>query len=320
MSFRVVDIDHLMIRVAKLDAGVETFEALGFTVAPPRRLVDMSALERAVGDSGGAPPATVAKSTINNRHILFQAYPGRDDTANFLELMAIEDQLNTPTHVTQMLSFLLDSEGPRTVVTLADDLDRAIEEMREDGVQTSMPIAWETGWDDEDTGNFIRVSGRPAVPAYGQTPFMVNPCEHGIVANMRHEPWTRHANSARYLAGITGVTERIDDDVRLMAERVYGVEPEWQSDDIAIIRPRDLFFRVVTPAGFAQLYPGLDFSSERILPAYCGATIAAESLDTVRRTLAKNGVEHVDTPAGGVAVPRHRAANTIVEFVPPNPV
>jgi hypothetical protein len=53
MSFRVVDIDHLMIRVAKLDAGVETFEALGFTVAPPRRLVDMSALERAVGDSGG---------------------------------------------------------------------------------------------------------------------------------------------------------------------------------------------------------------------------------------------------------------------------
>ena len=315
MSFRVVDIDHLMIRVASLDAGVEAFRALGFTVAPPRRLVDMSALEGAVGASGGGPPAAVAKSTINNRHVLFQAYPGRADTANFLELMAIEDQLNTPPHVTQMLCFLLDSEGPRTVVTLADNLDRALDEMRDDGIEASTPIAWETGWDDEESGTFIRVSGRPAVPVYGQTPFMVNPCEHGIVENMRHEPWTRHANTAQYLAGVTGISEQIDEHVALMAERVYGVQPEWESEDIAIIRPRDLFFRVVTPEGFAELYPGLDFSRERILPAYCGATIAVESLDVLRQTLDANGIVHVDTPGGGVAVPRHQVANTIIEFV-----
>jgi Glyoxalase-like domain len=315
VSFRVVDIDHLMIRVASLERGVEVFRDLGFTVAPPRRLVDMSALEGAVGGSGAGTTTAVAKSTINNRHILFQPFPGREDTANFLELMAIEDQLNTPPHVTQMLCFLLDSEGPRTVVTLADDLDRALEEMRGDGIETSTPIAWETGWDDEETGNFIRVAGRPAVPVYGQTPFMVNPCEHGIVESMRHEPWTRHPNGARYFAGVTGVSERIDEHVALMAERVYGVEPEWESDDIAIIRPRDLFFRVVTPAGFAQLYPDLDYSTERVLPAYCGATIAVESLDVVRKTLDAHGVDHVQTPRGGLAVPRHRAANTIIEFV-----
>jgi hypothetical protein len=314
MSFRVVDIDHLMIRVPELDSGVETYRRLGFTVAPPRKVVDMKALQDAAGSAVvKAPP----KSTINNRHILFQPYPGRTDAANFLELMCIEDQLNTPGHVTQMLCFLLDSAGPKLVVCLTDDLARAREEMIADGIHTSEPLAWETGWEDEETGEFIPVKGYPLVPVFGQTPFMVNVCTHGIVESMRHEPWTKHANSARYLAGVTGVTEDIQEHTRLMAERVFGgIEPQWENEDIAILRPRDLFFRIVTPAGFEQLYPGLDFSRERILPALAGATLAVESLDAVRTTLEANGVESHDTPGGAIVVPRHEAANTVIEFTP----
>jgi hypothetical protein len=315
VSFRIVDIDHFMIRVADLDAGVETFKSLGFTVPPVRRPMDMRRLEGRAGADGPAGPPK--KLTMLNRHILFQPYPGRDDAANFLELMGILDQLATPPPVTQMMSFLLDTEGPKAVVALADDIDRAREEMVADGLTTSEVLRLEgTGWDVPETGQFLEVKGAVATPVFGQTPFLVCPCAHGIVESMRHEPWTQHENSARYLAGATGVTEDIHEHTRLMAERVFGgVEPEWESDDVAVIRPRDLFLRIVTPAGFEQLYPGLDFSSERILPAYCSATVAVESLDRVRNTLSTNGVEHVDVP-GGVAVPRHEAHNTIIEFVP----
>jgi hypothetical protein len=313
MSFRVVDIDHLMIRVANLDRGVEMFKALGFTVAPPRKLFGIKALEGSSASSGNgdAPP----KPTINHRHILFQPYPGRVDTANFLELMAIEDQLHTPPHLTQMLCFLLDSEGPKTVVCLADDLEQAREDMIAAGIETSPPIPLETGWEDEETGEFVRVSGAPLVPVFGQTPFMTNPCIHNLPESLRHEPWTRHPNGALYLAGVTGVTEDIEEDARLMSERVYGVDAEWDGGDVAEIRPRDLVFRMLTPDGFARTYPGLDYSRERVLPAYCAATIAVESLDRVRIVLNENGVEHTDLPGGRVAVPRQHAANTIIEFV-----
>jgi hypothetical protein len=313
VTFRVVDIDHLMIRVANLDAGVETFQKLGFTVAPPRKRLDVRQLQEGTGEAGdGAGPP---RSTIDHRHILFQPYPGRDDIGNFLELMCIEDQLATPSRVTQMLCFLLDSEGPKTVVCMSDDLDRAREEMLADGIDTSPPIPLDTGWQDEERDVFVRVSGRPIVPVYGQTPFMTNTCIHNVVESLRYEPWTKHPNSARYLAGVTGITNDVHAHAQQMAERVYGVDPVWVSDDIAEIRPRDLFFRIVTPAGFAELYPGLDFSRERIPPALCSGTIAVESLDTLRATLDANGVQHVDTPAG-VAVPRHECANTVIEFVP----
>jgi hypothetical protein len=314
LSFRVVDIDHLMIRVADLDSGVETFRRLGFTVAPPRRELELRQLEEGTGDGAAAPSDGGPKSTINHRHILFQPYPGRDDVANFLELMSIDDQLATPPRVTQMLCFLLDSEGPKTVVCMSDDIDRAREEILADGIDTSPPIPLETGWEDEERGRFVRVSGRPIVPVYGQTPFMTNTCIHNVVESMRYEPWTSHENGARYLAGVTGLTEDIREHTRLMAERVYDVEPEWVSDDIAVIRPRDIFFRIVTPAGFGELYPGLDFSRERIPPALCAATIAVDSLHKVQSTLRERGVDHVDTPAG-VAVPRQEAANTVIEFV-----
>jgi hypothetical protein len=96
---------------------------------------------------------------------------------------------------------------------------------------------------------------------------------------------------------------------------VFGVEMEWESDDIVVLRPRDLFLRIATPAGFSMLFPDLDFSSERILPFVVGATVAVDSLDTVRDILDDNQISWVSTP-GGIAVPRRYAANTLLEFVP----
>lgn len=313
MSFEVVDIDHLMIRTADLEHGVSTYESFGFTVAPERRNVGMGSL---TGDGDGeakAPP----KAPFNNRLILFRPYPGRDDVANFLELMCMEMQFGLPTEVTRLMSFLWDTEGPKTVVCYSEDLELTQEKMGAAGIHTDMPKArFETGWDDEESGEFIPIKAQPLIPVFRQSPFMINAYETTTLESFQHEPWTVHANTARYMAGVTGVTDEIEAHVGWMAEHAFGVEPEWEGSDCAILRPRDVYLRIVTPEGFARLYPGLDYSAERVLPALSGATVAVESITTLCEVLDGNGVEHVETPDGRVLIPRQHAVNTVLEFVP----
>jgi catechol 2,3-dioxygenase-like lactoylglutathione lyase family enzyme len=310
MSYGFRDIDHLMIRVADLDEGIKTFESLGFFVAPARTPFDMTPL---AGDDD-SDAAKAKKAPIENRHVVMHPYPGRDDIANFFELMHF-DTLNSPPSVVKTLCFMLDTEGPKTIVCYAEDIEASCEAMREDGLEVNLLAAkWEIGW--EHDGEWIPTRGRPAPPIFGGTPFQVNPFETVDLPNFSYDPWRHHPNTARYMAGVTGVTNQIKEHTQHMAERVFGVEPEWKSEDIAVITPRDIYLRIVTPAGFAELYPGLDFSRERVLPTLTGVTVAVESLETLRKTLNKGDVEHHDTPSGGVVVPRTQAANTVIEFVP----
>jgi hypothetical protein len=290
---------------ADLVAGIDLYGELGFRVAPPRKRPDP-------GDADAVkkrPPFAV-------RHVLFQPYPGREDIANFVVLQCIEDQFGVPVSTSQTMSFMLDTEGLRTVVCYATDLERTRAAMERAGVETA-PSTWtvEASWADETTGELLAVRSQPCIALARRTPFSVNAFKTETLETFRHRPWTEHPNTVRYLAGVTGVSNDVGRDTEWMARRVFGVEPEWSGDDVAIIRPRDLFLRIVDPGGFARLYPGLDFSSERILPAYCGLTFAAASLDAVRAVLTRNAIEFVETPQGSLVVPRRRAANTLVEFV-----
>ena len=308
MSLALLDIDHLIVRVAHLDRGVELYRALGFTVAPERV------------KTGSAAPAPEAHGTIprkapfKSRHVLFRPYPGREDIANFVVLQCIEDQLSVPVEIAQVMGFMLDSEGPRALICYSEDLDETRRAMTEAGIETAPP-RWtvEDAWLDGD--QVLPVRSQPLITQTRRTPFIVNAFQTETLETLRHEPWTTHANSARYMAGLTGVTDDIQTDVRIMADTVFGVEPEWAGDDVAIIRPRDLFLRIVTPRGFATIYPSLDFSSERVLPALCGVTFGVDSLDAARAALADRSIPFVDTPTPGVVVPRQQAGNTIIEFV-----
>lgn len=310
MSLYLREIDHLMIRVHSLADVADQFRCLGFTVTPVRKHISMEKL----AEGAGGAPAAKGSATINNRHIIFKPFPGRTDVANFLEFMCIEDQLNTPPAVTQMLCFLLDSVGPKTVVCYADDLEKACSAMRAAGFQTAAPIPFETGWMDEERNHFVRIWARPGVPVYGQSPFQFNPFETNTLEGYQYTPWTVHANGAKYMAGVSGVTTNIKRDAEFMAQKVFAQPVQWIDSDTAQIRVRDLFLRIVTPAGFARLYPGLDFSGERVLPHLFGATIAVDSLGKLRDFLGGNRVEFKDY-GKSVCVPRQLASNTLIEFV-----
>jgi hypothetical protein len=306
----IVDIDHLMIRARSLAHAAETYERFGFFVCPPRRKIEMSAFADGVRGSAGAP-----KATLNNRHIIFKAYPGRNDVANFLEFMCIEDPLNTPPKVMQLMAFLGDSEGPKTVVCLTRDIDKAAEEFKRRGFEAPPTIPFETGWDDPERGTFVSIQARPFVPSPGQMPFQMNCYETSTIDNYQYTPWTSHPNTAKYLKAITSVTENLRADVEFMAARIFDVTPQWIDQHNAVIRARDIEWRFVTPVGFARGFPGCHYSTVRLLPATVGATIAVGSLATLRSVLRDNGVEHVAL-ADRICINPENACNTLIEFVP----
>jgi hypothetical protein len=306
MGLELLDIDHAIVRVAALEAAVERYRSFGFKVAPERKKT---------GIATTLPDGEVPrKAPFSARHILFQPYPGRTDIANFVVLQCIQDQLNVPVSIAQVMSFMLDSVGPKAIICWSKDLEATKQALEEAGIETAPP-RWtvEDAW--EDDGQQLPVRSQPLITQTRRMPFAVNAFQTETLETFHHAPFTQHPNGARYMAGLTGVSENLLDDVAFMAERVFGVKPEWQSEEVAIVRPRDLFLRIVSPAGFAQLYPGLDFSVERVLPALCGISFAVASLDTLRATLRTAGVEHVETPSGAVVIPRGQAENTMLEFV-----
>ncbi|TCP56895.1 glyoxalase-like protein [Tamaricihabitans halophyticus] len=306
-------IDHLMIRVAELDRAARMFARLGFTVAPPRRQIDPAALATAAG----ANPATTPAPLIDNRLILFTP-PADSPGANYLELMSIVDPLRMPPAVTQMLSFLLDSEGPKSIVCHTNDLDHCREAMLAAGVEIGGPVEINTGWLDPDSSELIPVRARPAAPVFGQIPFQINPYETDTLSSYQHPRWTAHPNGARHLLGLTGVTHDLAAHASYMATDVFGVDVDWRGQHEALMWFGGVFLRVVTPDGFAQRYPTLDYSRERVPPFVTAATIAVGDLDVTRRFLRTNQIRHAVT-ATGIGVPREYAANTLLEFVPDSP-
>jgi hypothetical protein len=306
-SLGIVDIDHLMIRSRGLAHAAGIYEKFGFFVCPPRRKIDMAAF--ADGVQGGGGP----KATLNNRHIIFKPYPGRTDVANFLEFMCIEDPLATPPKVMQLMSFLGDSEGPKTVVCLTRDLDKSLEEFQRRGFVAPPTIPFETGWDDAERGTFVRIQARPFVPPPGQMPFQMNCYETSTMENYQYTPWTVHPNTARCLTGFTSVSENLRADVEFMATRIFDVEPEWHGNEIAVIKPRDITWRFTSPHGYASLFPECAYSQVRLLPATVGATVAVESLSTLRDILRSNGVAFVDD-GNRICIRPEDACNTLLEF------
>lgn len=301
MPFELLDIDHLMVRVADLPAAVAAYQALGFQVAPP------------VQARTGEMPAPV----WDNRAILFDPYPGRTDIANFLALACLADEFAAPWALRKEISLLWDTEGPRTLVCLSTDLERTLEAMIAEDVEVRLPppsrAGIETGWWDGDT--WLPLRSRPCNPVFRQTPFMVNAYATENLATLQHPPYTEHPNTARHLLSVTGVTRNLTRDAEWMATRVFDVPVQHHNPDIAVVQPRDIALRMVTPEGWTQLYgTEIDFSTERVLPSLAAATIAVTDLGRVREILDTNGVPWHSPDGFRVVVPRHAACNTVIEF------
>jgi hypothetical protein len=80
------------------------------------------------------------------------------------------------------------------------------------------------------------------------------------------------------------------------------------------VAPRNLVLRILTPGAFERRFPGLDRSSEQLLPGFVALEFEVESIDAAAASLAAGGVPFQRGDGGRVMVPRQVANNVIVEF------
>lgn len=264
MANGIIDIDHVMCRVADTEAARDDFDRLGFATSP----------RSSIPDDG-----------VCNRLVVLT--PRGDGVANFLELMAVED----PDRLTPALGRMLaGGEGIKSLVNGLDDADTARQRHREIGL-AMLPVwprqrLWRL-----PSGEELMIRFRVLVPEPGQSPLTFNGVEYLTLEHYLRPEFQRHPNGALRWTGVTAVVDEQDLERRVgLFERLYGTEAKVE-DGASTIHVRDTHLRLVNPPTLARLYGEVDLSSFTP-PAYCCITIEVADLDGAAALLSTNGVTH----------------------------
>lgn len=294
-GFGFIDVDHVPVGVDELGVSVEAFQRLGFTVAPPRLREDSHALR---------PTET--------RHILFQ--PARDDVANFIALQDVIRPTALSDELARVFSFLGDSQGVKSIVAYAPDIERSKALLADANIATSDAHEHSEGWwHDEEADLDLPIRVRQLALLSRRLPLSINGFQTATLAHLRHPAWTAHENSAVRLIGVIAVSRNARQDAAVVAA-AFGVEHHETTSGRFELTPRDVTVSVLTPDAFDRDYGLVDRSHEQILPGYVGLTVAVSSADTASEVLERNGIAYERPHRGRILIPRHYAANTIVEL------
>ena len=170
----ILDIDHLMLGVADPDAAAVDFSRLGFTVTP------LSAMPQ-IGTA--------------NRCVLLT--PAQDGAANYLELLGHDAQRAAPF----MRALLGGSEGIKSLVLAADDMDAAVARLAACGAPPSPPLHIERRWTLPD-GEVLDLAFTVATPALDAPPVYCNLCQHHTLHHYLRPEWRQHENGAKSLVAV----------------------------------------------------------------------------------------------------------------------
>jgi hypothetical protein len=294
-GFGFVDVDHVPVGVDDLEESVTAFQRLGFTIAPPRRREDPAALR---------PTET--------RHILFQ--PARDDIANFIALQHVAHPTALSDDLARVFSFLGDSQGVKSIVAYAPDIEHSKALLTAAKIATSDAHEHSEGWwHDGEAGIDLPIRVRQLALLGRHLPLSINGFQTSSLPHWRHSPWTSHENSAIRLSGVIAVSRNAEGDASSVAH-AFGVEHEETAPGRFEVTPRDVTVTVLSPDAFSREFGAVSRSSEQILPGYVGVTVEVASVEQASAVLDRNGVEHQRPDPSRILIPRHHAANTIVEL------
>lgn len=284
MSHPVKGVDHCFVLVDDLDEAAAQYKALGFTLSP-RGL------------------HSEAKGSANYT-IMFP-----DDYFELLGLLK-----PTPLNVARGKALALHGQGLHAVACRIDTAEAAAAALTELGIGT------------HGLGSFERPvslpNGDTAVAAFSTLVFDAAEVPMGSVFMCQHKTretvWLpellTHANTACGLHAILLISDDPEQDAKRYARLWADGRVVTFSDSYTVETGTDSApLRVMTPAGMAARYAGMDMSHSPT-GVFIGLQIEVTDMDAATRCLDDAGIAAVKT-ASGVAVAPKDTSGVILEFV-----
>jgi catechol 2,3-dioxygenase-like lactoylglutathione lyase family enzyme len=277
MPLSVKAIDHLVIRVADLDAGQKLFERLGFTLTP-----------RGFHAGRGSANHTAPLPSGNYFELIYVP-PGAD--APFPErpegpvALALEPT-NSQVVYGELAALGYEVDPPR-------DLAR--------------PVHLPEG---AREARFINVGFPPIAPqAIG---FFA--CQHLTRDLVWRPEWEQHANGAERVSEII-VAHPSPVDLKATYVGLHGETAVRADRDGLVVTLGGDKISFLAPQAFEKRFPTIAVPSDLSEAGwFAGATLRVRSLDKVASVLAAAGIAATRAPAGSLIVAPSEAANTLLEF------
>ncbi|MEW5420808.1 VOC family protein [Amorphus sp. 3PC139-8] len=281
----LVEIDHLMCTVSDMPAAVTAMSRLGFRLTPESEIGGMS-----------------------NR--LAQLTPIRAGSANFFELMTINDRTRVPALMQEILS---GPDGLKMIVHVCDDIESATRAF----AYAEAPIGdtWhvEREWVSDD-GLIEDVRFTVLIPQRGALPFFMNAYKPNSLSQYTQPKFQHHDNGALNIRRVYAVCPegRLAEEVAKL-ETVYACVARRSADGSFTITPRDVVLDVSDPGLSAHRFEGavpLPADASTLV----GLQIAVVDLTHTERLLRANSISPICRP-GRVVVRAEDACGMMIEFV-----
>jgi hypothetical protein len=253
-------IDHLLTYVHDLEGAASLFRRMGFTLSPVSHIAPMG---------------------ISNYLVLMT--PVKSGFANFIELMAVQDQAKLPAAMVRLLS------GPQAIKSMvlgAADIDAAHAAIAKEGFNVSPPFhvrrEWIVGPGESVFPEFDVVLPFPA-------PLTFNCCRYFNVELYLSPEWLMHANTAKGIRAVLAVAQ----EPRALARRFSAIFDELPSDDgdVARVASGGVELVVLSPDAARKKF-GIDRIPAAGEADYLGYVIEVDSLGALQSSLSAGNIAY----------------------------
>jgi len=282
MTKAIKGIDHCVILVRDLDAARERIAGLGFTVTP-RGL------------------HSEHMGTGNHCIMLRQGY---------FEVLTV---LRPTAHNARWRELLEVREGLNAVPLASDDAAAARAELAARGLELAEPIDFSRPVDlPEGRGEAaFRIVLIPGELTPGASMFV---CQHFTPELVWHPEYLTHANGARGLRGVTAVHGR-PAEVAPAYEKIFGADRVSAGGDEVRIETGAGEIRFLTPAGYAERFPGIAPDPAARPPYLAALSFDVDDRAATAACFHERAVRHTALASGSLCVAPAEACGTLLEFV-----
>ena len=277
MPISVKGIDHVVIRVADLDAGERLFTRLGFTLTP-------RGFHAGRGSANHTAPLP---------------------SGNYFELIYLPPGADAP--------FPDRPEGPVALALAPTDSHTVHAELAALGYHVdpprdlARPVHLPEGTRE---ARFINLNFPPIAPqAVG---FFA--CQHLTRDLVWRPEWEGHANGAERVSEII-VVHPSPAELRATYVGLYGEAAVRADSDGLMVTLGGDNLSFLAPPAFQKRFPTIAIPADLSEAGwFAGATLRVRSLDKVAAVLGEAGIAATRTPLGSLVVAPSEAANTLLEF------